>query len=123
MSTCADDGSFIGSKTSVVQTSKVGFTSEVSHYLVVHTGPGKGHCVINPLMIMTWMTVVVVVVVVFVAVLLVLVVMTAAAMMIVVEEMVGVVVVTAVVEVEVVVVVVIASVAFCEPLQGSRERP
>ena len=27
--------------TSVVQTSNVGFTSEVSHYLVVHTGPGR----------------------------------------------------------------------------------
>ena len=33
-------GSFIESKTSVVQTSNVGFTSEVSYYLVVHTGPG-----------------------------------------------------------------------------------
>ena len=40
MSTCADVGSFIESKTSVVQTSNVGFTSEVSDYLVVHTGPG-----------------------------------------------------------------------------------
>ena len=40
MSTCADVGSFIGSKSSVVQTSNVGFTSEVSDYLVVHTGPG-----------------------------------------------------------------------------------
>ena len=39
MSTCADVGSFIGSKTSVVQASNVGFTSEVSDYLVVHTGP------------------------------------------------------------------------------------
>ena len=39
MSTCADVGSFIESKTSVVQTSNVGFTSEVSDYLVVHTGP------------------------------------------------------------------------------------
>ena len=27
--------------TAVVQTSSVGFTSEVSDYLVVHTGPGK----------------------------------------------------------------------------------
>ena len=41
MSTCADVGSFIESKTSVVQTSNVGFTSEVSDYLVVHTGPGR----------------------------------------------------------------------------------
>ena len=32
--------SFIESKTSEVQTSNVGFTSEVSDYLVVHTGPG-----------------------------------------------------------------------------------
>ena len=40
MSTCADVGSVIESKMSVVQTSKVGFTSEVSDYLVVHTGPG-----------------------------------------------------------------------------------
>ena len=39
MSTCADVGSVIGSKTSVVQTSNVDFTSEVSGYLVVHTGP------------------------------------------------------------------------------------
>ena len=39
MSTCADVGSFIESKTSVVQASNVGFTSEVSDYLVVHTGP------------------------------------------------------------------------------------
>ena len=39
MSTCADVGSFIESKPSVVQTSNVGFTSEVSDYLVVHTGP------------------------------------------------------------------------------------
>ena len=38
--TCADVGSFIESKTSVVQTSNVGFTSEVSDYLVLHTGPG-----------------------------------------------------------------------------------
>ena len=35
----ADVGSFIESKTSVVQTSNVGFTSEVPDYLVVHTGP------------------------------------------------------------------------------------
>ena len=41
MSTCADIRSFIGSKTSVVQASNVGFTSEVSDYLVVHMGPGK----------------------------------------------------------------------------------
>ena len=39
MSTCTDVGSFIESKTSVVQTSNVGFTSEVSDYLLVHTGP------------------------------------------------------------------------------------
>ena len=39
MSTSADVGSFIESKTSVVQTSNVGFTSEVPDYLVVHTGP------------------------------------------------------------------------------------
>ena len=39
MSTCADVGSVIESKTSVVQISNVGFTSEVSNYLVVHTGP------------------------------------------------------------------------------------
>ena len=39
MSTCGDVGSFIESKTLVVQTSNVGFTSEVSDYLVVHTGP------------------------------------------------------------------------------------
>ena len=42
MSTCADVGSVIESKMSVVQTSNVGYTSEVSDYLVVHTGPG--HC-------------------------------------------------------------------------------
>ena len=40
MSIWADVGSFIESKTSVVQTSNVGFTSEVSDYLVVHTVPG-----------------------------------------------------------------------------------
>ena len=39
MSICTDVGSFIESKTTVVQTSNVGFTSEVSDYLVVHTGP------------------------------------------------------------------------------------
>ena len=39
MSTCADVGSVIESKMSVVQTSNVGFTSEISDYLVVHTGP------------------------------------------------------------------------------------
>ena len=38
VSTIADVGSFIESKTSVVQTSNVGFTSEVPDYLVVHTG-------------------------------------------------------------------------------------
>ena len=43
MSTCADGGSSIESKTSVVQTSNVGFTSEVSDYLVVHMGPGALH--------------------------------------------------------------------------------
>ena len=41
MSACADVGSFIESKTTEVQTSNVGFTSEVSDYLVVHTGPGQ----------------------------------------------------------------------------------
>ena len=40
MSICTDVGSFIESKTTVVQTSNVGFTSEVSDYLVVHMGPG-----------------------------------------------------------------------------------
>ena len=40
MSTCAVVRSFIESKTTEVQTSNVGFTSEVSYYLVVHTGPG-----------------------------------------------------------------------------------
>ena len=40
MSTYSDVGSLIESKMSVVQTSNVGFTSEVSDYLVVHTGPG-----------------------------------------------------------------------------------
>ena len=43
MSTCADVGSVIESKKSVVQTSNVGFTSEVSDYLVVHTGPDVSH--------------------------------------------------------------------------------
>ena len=33
--------SFIESKTTVVQTSNVSFTSEVSDYLVVHTGPAE----------------------------------------------------------------------------------
>ena len=33
-------GSVIESETSVVQTSNVDFTSKVSDYLVVHTGPG-----------------------------------------------------------------------------------
>ena len=41
MSTCADVGSVSESKMSVVQTSNVGFTCEVSDYLVVHTGPGQ----------------------------------------------------------------------------------
>ena len=40
MSTCAVVRSFIESKSTEVQTSNVGFTSEVSDYLVVHTGPG-----------------------------------------------------------------------------------
>ena len=40
MSTCAVVRSFIESKTTEVQTSNAGFTSEVSDYLVVHTGPG-----------------------------------------------------------------------------------
>ena len=48
MSTCADVGSFIESKTSVVQTSNVGFTSEVSDYLVVHTGSGHGPLIEQP---------------------------------------------------------------------------
>ena len=39
MSTCAVVRSLIESKTTEVQTSNVGFTSEVSNYLVVHTGP------------------------------------------------------------------------------------
>ena len=39
MSTCADVGSVIESKMSVVRTLNVGFTSEVSDYHVVHTGP------------------------------------------------------------------------------------
>ena len=39
MSTCAVVKSVIESKMSEVQTSNVGFTSEVSDYLVVHTGP------------------------------------------------------------------------------------
>ena len=39
MSTCAFVRSFIESKITEVQTSNVGFTSEVSDYLVVHTGP------------------------------------------------------------------------------------
>ena len=39
MSTCVDVGSVIESEMSVVQTSNVGFTSEVSDYLEVHTGP------------------------------------------------------------------------------------
>ena len=39
MSICTDVGSCIESKTTVVQTLNVGFTSEVSDYLVVHTGP------------------------------------------------------------------------------------
>ena len=41
VSTCAVVGSVIESKTSVVQASNVGFTSEVSDYLVAHTGPGQ----------------------------------------------------------------------------------
>ena len=47
MSTCADVGSFIGSKTSVVQTSNVGFTSEVSDYLVVHTGHDSPQSIVS----------------------------------------------------------------------------
>ena len=43
MSICTDVGSFIESKTTVVQTSNIGFTSEVSDYLVVHTGPDALH--------------------------------------------------------------------------------
>ena len=41
MSTCAIVRSFIESKMLEVQTSNVGFTSEVSDYLVVHTGHGS----------------------------------------------------------------------------------
>ena len=41
MSICTDVGSFIESKATVVQTSNVGFASEVSDYLVVHTGPDE----------------------------------------------------------------------------------
>ena len=41
VSICTDVGSFIESKTTVVHTSNVGFASEVSDYLVVHTGPGR----------------------------------------------------------------------------------
>ena len=48
MSICTDVGSFIESKTTVVQTSNVGFTSEVSDYLVVHTGPGDFHDTFMP---------------------------------------------------------------------------
>ena len=40
VSTCAVVRSFMESKTTEVQTSNVGFTFEVSDYLVVHTGPG-----------------------------------------------------------------------------------
>ena len=47
MSTCADVGSFIESKTLVVQTSNVGFTFEVPDYLVVHTGPGRVALTLN----------------------------------------------------------------------------
>ena len=42
MSTCVVVRSLIGSKTSAVQTSNVGFTSEVPDYLVMHTGPELG---------------------------------------------------------------------------------
>ena len=44
MSTCAVVRSFIESKTTEVQTSNVGFTFEVSDYLVVHTGPDRVAC-------------------------------------------------------------------------------
>ena len=40
MSKCPVVRSFIESKTTEVQTSNVGFTSEVSDYRVMHTGPG-----------------------------------------------------------------------------------
>ena len=40
MSTCAVVRSFIESKCTEIQTLNVGFTSEVSDYLVVHTGSG-----------------------------------------------------------------------------------
>ena len=39
MSTCAIVRSFIESKATEVQTSNIGFTSEVSNYPAVHTGP------------------------------------------------------------------------------------
>ena len=51
MSTCADVGSVIGPKTSVVQTSNVGFTSEVSDYVEVHTGPGEVESLIGQLLV------------------------------------------------------------------------
>ena len=47
MSICTDVCSFIESKTTVVQTSNVGFTSEVSDYLVVHTGPGLAKTILQ----------------------------------------------------------------------------
>ena len=58
MSTCTDVGSFVESKTSVVQTSNVGFISKVSDYLVVRTGPGWARSVYNkhavPSHTLTW---------------------------------------------------------------------
>ena len=51
MSTCADVGSVIESKMSAVQTPNVGFTSEVSDYLVVHTGPVED-CSVNSVLVL-----------------------------------------------------------------------
>ena len=45
MSTWAVVRSFIESKTTEVQTSNVAFTSEVSDYLEVHTGPDVLHVI------------------------------------------------------------------------------
>ena len=59
MSTCADVGSVIESKMLVVQTSNVGITSEVSDYLVVHTGPGQevfSTCLVHVSVILNYKT-------------------------------------------------------------------
>ena len=55
MSICTDVGSFIESKMSVVQTSNVGFTSEVPDYLVVHTGPDQHHAAPHSCTQILWM--------------------------------------------------------------------